>query len=126
VGVGYRPGNVGRHDGGQTQPVRRFDPRANDGRGRIIDEATGEYESYDLSASEAEGTPLDTLEVLDQIVLIKADFASEYGIHLHALPSSALSWWDFLDYLNGLMFANTRLARHFAPRDEPDEQPPSD
>ena len=126
MGVGYRPGNVGRLDGGQTHEPRRFDHLAKYGRGRIIDEATGEYESYDLSANEAEGTPLDTLEVLDQIVLIKADFASEYGIHLHALPSSALTWWDFLDYLQGLMAANTRLARHFAPTQEPTEEAPNE
>jgi len=121
VGVGYRPGNVGRLDGGQTYEPRRYDHLAKYGQGRIIDEATGEYESYDLSSAEEEGTPLDTLDVLDQLVLIKADFASEYGIHLHALPSAALSWWDFLDYLQGLMFANTRLARHFAPSNETEE-----
>jgi len=51
-------------------------------------------------------------------VLIKADFASEYGLHLHALPSSALSWWDFRDYLQGLLAADTRMARCFVTRAE--------
>lgn len=51
-------------------------------------------------------------------MLIKADFASEYGLHLHALPSSALSWWDFRDYLQGLLAADTRMARCFVTRAE--------
>ena len=59
--------------------------------------------------------------MLGQWPLIVADFASEYGIRLHAETNESLTWLVFFTYLTGLMVADTRLSRHFAK--EPEEGP---
>jgi len=45
--------------------------------------------------------------VLGQWPLIVADFASEYGIRLHAETDQSLTWLVFFVYLTGLMVALT-------------------
>ena len=61
--------------------------------------------------------------MLEQWPLIMADFASEYGIRLHAETDLSLTWLAFFTYLTGLMVADTRLSRHFAKEPEPEGGP---
>ena len=48
-----------------------------------------------------------------------ADFATEYGLHLMGVNRD-LPWREFEVYLTGLLAADTRLYRHFAPEREAD------
>jgi hypothetical protein len=47
---------------------------------------------------------------------VVADFASEYGIRLHA--RTPLAWAEFRDLLTGLLQTDSRLWRHFTRDDE--------
>jgi hypothetical protein len=105
VGARPKPGSTGRRDGGH----RRFDHLAQYGRGRIIDEETGEYETYEIP--QAQGVPVSWSQILAEPQLIAADFRSEYGIRLADL-GNALSWREFATHVEGLLACDSRLARH--------------
>jgi hypothetical protein len=108
VGARPVPGSAGGRDEGR----RQFDHLAQYGRGRIIDDATGQYEWYDLPDSQAGGEEVDWDEILAQPRLIAADFAAEYQIRL-AQVGNRLSWREFAVLVEGLLSSDSRLARHF-------------
>lgn len=110
MGARPGPGSIGRRDGG----LRKFDHLAQYGRGRIIDEATGEYESYEVP----DGQEIPWEDILDQPQLIVADFAQLYGIRLPEV-GNGLSWREFTVLTGGLLSTDSRLSRHFqASREE--------
>lgn len=106
------PGSAGRPGGG----TRRFDHLARYGRGRIIDETTGEYEWY-ADAPEGADDGFRWSQVLDAWPLIVADFAERYHIHLR---SADLTWRDFEDLILGLRSCDSRLYRLLHANDEPE------
>lgn len=114
MGARSRPGSVGRRDQGGGE--RRFDHLAEYGRGRIIDEATGEYEWYEIPEDDAR--TVTWAAILDQPRLIAADFLSEYGIRLSQVGND-LAWRDFALMVEGLLAADTRLARRLARDQDP-------
>lgn len=116
MGARAGPGSPGRRD--QRGGERRFDHLAKYGRGRIIDEATGEYEWYEIPKDE--GRAVTWQAILDQPRLIAADFLSEYGIRLSRV-GNRLSWREFTLMVEGLLAADTRLSRHFRAQDDEGE-----
>jgi hypothetical protein len=51
--------------------------------------------------------------------LLVADFRSEYGIHLErAAHDPRFTWREFAFYATGLLSADTRIHRRFAPRND--------
>jgi hypothetical protein len=86
------------------------------GRGEY-DEATGLYEWYDLPPERAQGKgqAFSLTELLAQRALVVADFASEYGVELETWAGT---WRMFLDRLTGLLHTDSRLARHFQPKED--------
>jgi len=98
-----------RSGSGDNGGQRKFDHLARYGRGRIIDEETGEYETYDVP--DGEGRSFDWAEILDAPRLIAAELPVEYGIDLATLGNE-LSWREFATYVEGLLACDSRLARH--------------
>lgn len=124
MGIRYRPGTSSRPSGGSPgQGQRRYDHLAKYGRGRIVDEVTGQYEWYDTSQADEAGQEVEWRDILGQWRLIVADFTSEYRIRLDVTSNDDLTWVVFRVHLQGLMYADTRLARHFAPEPEDVEVP---
>jgi hypothetical protein len=113
VGARPEPGSTGRRDQGNESRDRggrrKFDHLAQYGRGRIVDEETGEYEAYEIP--EAQGVPVSWSQILAEPQLIAADFRSEYGIRLADLGND-LSWREFATHVEGLLASDSRLARH--------------
>lgn len=114
MGARAGPGSAGRRDQGGGE--RRFDHLAKYGRGRIVNEATGEYEWYEIPKDEGRTVSWDA--ILNQPRLIAADFLSEYGVNL-AQVGNGLSWRAFAWMVEGLLAADTRLSRHFRGDDGP-------
>jgi hypothetical protein len=117
VGVRHQPGSSGRLPGGQTEQLSGLDAIAQYGIGER-DPLTGLYEAYDIPEGHAaqggaeEGHPVTWTQLVEQWELIVADFTSEYGIDLRARRHT-MPWRDFAIWAQGLMTADTRIARHF-------------
>ncbi len=122
MGVGYRPGRVGRPVGGghpeEPEAASGLEAIAQYGVGER-DPFTGSYEAYDFpeghpaTQTAEEGRRVTRDELLAAPWdLIGADFASEYAIRL---VGSDIRWPEFRLLLTGLLSADTRIARYFAP-----------
>jgi hypothetical protein len=115
VGARPRPGSTGRLNAGGARKFDHLARYAAEGA-HIIDEETGEYSEYEVTDSEAHAVEWD--QILDQPGLIFNDFLSEYGLDLRTL-GNRLSWREFAVRVEGLLAADTRIARHFAPDPKP-------
>ncbi|HON76804.1 MAG TPA: hypothetical protein PLQ23_16840, partial [Dermatophilaceae bacterium] len=113
LGGGPGPGSAGRHDGGGSglAAIHKYG-------GGEYDPVTGLWEYYEFPPGhEARGQEAEEVswrDLLDQWVLLEADWLSEYHERLSAVWA-ALSWREFVVGVVGLFAADTRLSRHFAP-----------
>lgn len=123
MGGGHRPGTSRRRSGGEGSAADGIDQY---GRGDY-DPATGLYEWYeypdDHPARKAEGQVsgegggVTWVDLTEQWGLIEADWASEY----HRLLSDdyrSMTSRHFEALVRGLFAADTRVARHFAPKED--------
>lgn len=118
------PGSSGRPDGGLT--LGDLDQYGVGERNPV----TGLYSAYNLpdghpaeGREEGDYPPPTWAELLDCFELIVPDFASEYQVRL-TVARRSMGWCEFRSLLFGLLAADTRLARHFrAKRNPEDEQP---
>lgn len=110
------PGSTGRLDAGGA---RQYDHLAKFGRGRIIDEETGEYETYQIPDGYSEAEEFTWSQAVDVWELIVCDFASEYP----SVRMAGLSWREFEMYVIGLRTADTRLSRWIARDQDNDDEP---
>lgn len=119
MGGGRKPGSTGRHDGGPADDVLTDEALNPLGRGEY-DPVTGIWDWYaDPPAGEEDegGEPISWEQLAAQRPLIVADFASEYGIRLIIEP---VTWVEYVPLLHGLLRADTRLYRRFAPKHDDD------
>lgn len=121
------PGILGRREGGPDNDgggLTGYAAIAKYGYGRQ-DPYTGRFEGYDLpsghaaSRSKEDAKGVEWSAVFGQLTLVIADF-QDLGIDLTA-GLHRLSWVRFEALVQGLMFADSRLARFFAPK--PSGQP---
>ncbi len=124
MGNGRPPKPASRLPGGTSG----LDAIAQFGVGRC--DASGVYEAYDIPEGHAaaqthrEGSKqISWRNLVEKFGLIEADFSSEYGVEL-ADVFHVRTWRWFSVKVAGLMAADTRIARHFAPA--PNEGPPRD
>ena len=125
MGARPEPGRPGRLDGG-GQPAGEFDAIAEWGHGQR-DPFTGAFEWYEdippeiLADPEGEGQLVVSWTRIDAVsTLLIADFQSEYGIELE--PAMRIRPWRWFEQrVHGLLAADTRLARHFAAAETPDD-----
>lgn len=96
------------------------------GRGEY-DPVTGLYEWYEgglppASQAQRQGKRVTRTALLEQWPLVEADFQDTYGLDLDA-PGlmRERSWRWFQTRLYGLLSADSRISRHFAP--PPPQQP---
>lgn len=122
MGGGPKPKPAGLLEGGgsQGQGLTGLDAIAQFGEGKRS-WITGQYESYNIppghAASRAKDGDAEGIrwhEIVEQRQILVADFRTEYGIDLDDEWAS-MPWAKFEDLVNGLMQANTRLGRFFAP-----------
>lgn len=123
MGGGPKPKPDRRHEGGSSgeEKLTGFAAIEQFGEG-LKDPVTGQYSSYNIPPGHAARRPKDDdregvrwTEIVEQRQLLVADFRSEYnGMDLDAEWPS-MSWALFEDLVSGLMQANTRLGRFFAP-----------
>lgn len=85
------------------------------------DPVTGLYENYDFPAGhpatqevDTETPPITWPAIFGQAELIEADFRSEYQLELTQVYRTA-TWRWFRVRVQGLLYADTRLSRHFRP-----------
>lgn len=91
------------------------------------DPVTGLYEWYEgglppASQAGSKGKRVGRTDLLEQWALVEADFQDTYSLDL-STPGllDGRSWRWFLTRLYGLLSAESRIARHFAP--PPPKQP---
>lgn len=119
----YGPGSTSRLEGGSSgsgeEPLTGLAAIAQYGEGK--QDADGRFEFYNLPAGHAATRPKSSgeavawLTIFEQPDLLISDFHSEYGIHLEQVLT-VLPWRDFESRVTGLLAADTRLGRFFAPK----------
>lgn len=110
LGLGWPPGSVGPEPGGQA----RLDEY---GRG-AFDPVTGVYEWYEIPdhLKPGKGTPVSWEQILTRWALVEADLHETYGIDLGERDLLRARSWRWLRVrILGLLAADTRIARAFAP-----------
>lgn len=112
--LGWRPFSPGPEPGGPSIAEQRL---FGVGCGEY-DPVSGLYEWYEggLQPTRRQGTAQVTREaLLGQWPLVEADFQETYGLDLSGGLLGERSWRWFQVRLYGLLSADSRLSRHFAP-----------
>lgn len=122
MGTRLRPGTTSRLDGGNRGGEQLTGLAAIAQFGEGPQDANGRYAFYNIPSGHAasrtkaeQGEPVRWTEIVEQRQRLVADFRSEYGVDLDD-EFDDMPWPWFEDHVAGLMQANTRLGRHFAPK----------